>query len=198
MCLRFVLPADHAADRVAAAVRREETVADRRDLDPAPSARRPATAERAARTWTGPTGPDRDLHRRDPKPAATGSAAGHPGRSCAGTATSSAAARTARSMRGEPAAERPRAGSVGPWSSGGPRDPGWGYAQDRRARAALAWSDGSGIDGVGHPRGAGSAPRRDDQVPTWPRFLAPRPRRSWRAGFYAPTCSMAPCATSLP
>src|ERR1035438_3594827 len=60
------VPPDHSASRVAAAVPARGSVADRRDLDPAPPARRPAAAAAAppGRELGGP-GPARDPARRD-------------------------------------------------------------------------------------------------------------------------------------
>src|SRR6266567_561316 len=92
---------------------------DRRDLDPAPPAHRPAAAP--PETELGGPGTPRDPAQRDterPPPRAT--AAGHPGtRSCAGTATSSAAAGPPGPCAATPAARRP-AGTSGHWSSGWP------------------------------------------------------------------------------
>src|SRR5437899_2698468 len=75
------LPPDHAGRRMAAAVPAPGGVADHRDLDPAPSARRAAAAPAVPpETELGGPGTARDPARRDPESAAPGAAAaGHPG-----------------------------------------------------------------------------------------------------------------------
>src|SRR6266478_7301114 len=75
------LPPDHADHLMAAAVPARGDVADRRDLDPAPPARRAAAAPAAPPgTDLGGPRPARDPARRDTQSAAPGAAAaGHPG-----------------------------------------------------------------------------------------------------------------------
>src|SRR5271165_7353585 len=75
------LPPDRADGLLAAAVPARENVAGRRDLDPAPPARRPATAAAASPgPGLGRPGIARDPARRDTESAAPGAAlAGHPG-----------------------------------------------------------------------------------------------------------------------
>src|SRR5271166_5055430 len=75
------LPPDHADRHMAAAVPARGDVADHRDLDPAPPARRAAAAAAVppAPELGGP-GPARDPARRDPESAPPrAAAAGHPG-----------------------------------------------------------------------------------------------------------------------
>src|ERR1039457_6957146 len=75
------VPADHAASRVAAAVPARGGVEDRRDLDPAPPARRPAAAAAAPpEAELGGPGPARGTAQRDTEsPPTRIAAAGHPG-----------------------------------------------------------------------------------------------------------------------
>jgi hypothetical protein len=75
------LPPDHADGVLAAAVPTRGDVADRRDLDPAPPARRPATAAAVPpRPEPGGPGTARGFAQRDTESAAPGTAAaGHPG-----------------------------------------------------------------------------------------------------------------------
>src|SRR4029450_11878144 len=75
------LPPDHAGDLMAATVPARGSVADRRDLDPAPPGRRPATAAATPpEPELGGPGPARDPAGRDTESAAPGAAAaGHPG-----------------------------------------------------------------------------------------------------------------------
>src|SRR6266705_735945 len=76
------LPADHAGRRVAPAVPAREDAEDRRDLDPAPPAHRPAAAAAApAKAEPGGPGPLRGAAQRDTCSAPPQTAAAvHPGR----------------------------------------------------------------------------------------------------------------------
>src|SRR6266545_8402820 len=75
------VPPDHARGLMAAAVPARAGVEDRRDLDPAPPARGPATAAAAPpEAELGGPGPARGTAQHDTQSAAPGAAAaGHPG-----------------------------------------------------------------------------------------------------------------------
>src|ERR1035438_2406406 len=75
------VPPDHAASSAAAAIPACGDMEDRRDLDPAPPARRPAAAAAALpETELGGPGPARDPAQRDTQNAPPGAvAADHPG-----------------------------------------------------------------------------------------------------------------------
>src|ERR1019366_8249813 len=74
------LPVDHAGRRVAPALPAREDAEDRRDLDPAPPAHRPAAAAAAPpETELGGPGPARGPAQRDTQsPPPRAAAAGHP------------------------------------------------------------------------------------------------------------------------
>jgi hypothetical protein len=109
------VPPDHATSRVAAAVPPGGDVEDRRDLDPAPPARRlAAAADAPPETELGGPGPSRGPAQRDTeRPPPRGCGCWSPRtRSCAGTATSSAAAGPPGPCAAGPAGRRP-AGTSG-------------------------------------------------------------------------------------
>jgi hypothetical protein len=160
MCLRFVFLLITRASRVAAAVPAGEAVEDRRDLDPAPSARRPATAAAAPpEPELGGPGPARDPAWRDtespPPPAA---AAGHPGHdpALAPRHRLPPLGRQVHPRQDRPPGDPPE--RQGPDPSAGPRESRMGVPQDPR-RAGWPGSEGSGIDGVGNPEESRNRPR---------------------------------------
>jgi len=111
---------------------------DRRDLDPAPPARRTATAAAApSEPGLGGPGTSRDPTRRDTeRPSARAAAAGHPRtESCAGTVTSFAAAGPPGPCAARPAGSPPAGTSPehqGPDPPAGPRKLRPGLPQDLR------------------------------------------------------------------
>src|SRR5690242_6990238 len=116
------LPPDHAAGLMASAVPARGKVADRRDLDPAPPVGRIATAAAGPpEPELGGPGPARDHAGRDTeKRGARDCGCWLPRtRSCAGIATSSAAAGPPGPCAEGAAARRP-AGTSEHWSSGWP------------------------------------------------------------------------------
>src|SRR5689334_11118916 len=98
------VPADHATGRVAEAVPARGDMADRRDLDPAPSARDPAAPSAAPpEADLGGPGPARSPARRDTESAAPGAAAaGHPDTIMRWHRGIARRRWAARSMRGKP------------------------------------------------------------------------------------------------
>src|ERR1019366_9103129 len=131
------VPPDHATSVGAAAVPARGDVEDRRDLDPAPSARRTAAAAAAPpEAELGGPGPVRGPARRDTQSAPPRiAAAGHPGlRSCAGTATSSGAPGPPGPCTPGPADRPPRhpAEHQGPDQPAGPPESRMGVPPDPR------------------------------------------------------------------
>src|SRR6266571_5006049 len=103
---------------------------DRRDLDPAPPARRPATAAAAPpEAGLGGPGPARDPARRDTESAAPGAAAaGHPGHglALAPRHRPPPLGRQVQARQDRQASHPPE--HQGPGPPAGPREPpGWGY-----------------------------------------------------------------------
>ncbi len=146
-------------------------MADRTDLDPAPPARRSATAAATPpeRELGGP-GPARGPARRDTDSAApAAAAAGHPGHDRARAPRHRRPRRAARSLRGtcgRPAARRTIRALVLRLAR---ENPGWGY---RRIHGELA---GRGVKiaastagDILTKAGTGRAPRRTGSA--WPRF----------------------------
>jgi len=144
---------------------------DRRDLDPAPPARRPATTAIAPpEAELGGPGTPGDPARRDTEARRHGLPLLVTRiRSCAGTATLSAAGPPGP-YEARPAA-RPPAGTSGPWSSGWLREnPGWGYRRiyggltgiGVRVAAPTVW-------GILNKPGIDPAPRCSG--PAWSLFL---------------------------
>src|ERR1022692_3557631 len=116
------LPSDHAGGLLVAAVPASGDVEDRRDLDLAPPARGPAATSAAPpELELGGPGSARDSAQSDTQSAPPGGSGSWSPRtrSCAGTATSSAAAGRRSPAAARPAG-RPLAGTSGPWSSGWP------------------------------------------------------------------------------
>ena len=158
---------------MAAAVPARGGVEDRRDLDPAPPARRPAAAAAAPpEPGLGGPGTARDPARRDTESAAPrAAAAGHPGHdpALAPRHRPPPLGRQIQARQDRPASHPPE--HQGPGPPAGPREPRLGVPQDPR-RAGRPGSQGSGVDGVGDPQdqaGIDPAPRRTG--PTWPQFL---------------------------
>ena len=131
-----------------------------------------------------------------PKGGATGCGCWSPRtRSCAGTATSSAAAGPPGPCAARPAG-RPPAVTSGPWCSGWPGRTRLGLPPDPR-RACGAWQQGSGVDGLADPQKrrdpSGAAPGRSGLagVPALPGRGDPGAATS-----SPPTCSTAPRSMS--
>ena len=119
------LPPDHAGRRMAAAVPAQGGVEDRRDLDPAPPARRAATAAaRPPERDLGGPGPARGPARRDTQRAAPGLAAtGHPGHdpALAPRHRPPPLGRQVHARQDRPASDPPE--HQGPGPPAGPREP---------------------------------------------------------------------------
>ena len=145
---------------------------DRRDLDPAPPARRPATAA-AAPPEAGLSGPGtpRDPVRGDTEsPPTRAAAAGHPGHD---PALAPRHRPPPLGCKVDPRQERQARlppEHQGPGPPAAPRKPRLGLPQDPR-RAGRAGSASRGVDGIGDPEGGriDPAPRRTG--PTWSLFL---------------------------
>src|SRR5271157_3260673 len=123
---------------------------DRRDPDPAPPARRTATATTAPPgAGLGGPGPDRVAARRDTEsPPARAVAAGHPGHHLALAPRSRPPplGRRVHPRQDRPATRR----TSGPWSSGWPARTRLGLPQDPRG-TGRAGSTSPGVDGAGDP-----------------------------------------------
>ena len=200
MCLRFVFL---LITRVAAWLqlsRREEDLEDRRDLDPAPPARRPATAAAAPHeTELGGPGAARDPARRDPESAAPRTAAaGHPGHhhALAPRHHPPPLGGRVRARQDRPADHPPE--HQGPGAPAGPAEFRMGLSQDPR-RTRRPGSEGSGVDGVGDSEEGRNRPRAP---PNWAFMVAvpPLPGRGdpGLRLLHSPTCPAAPRPTSSP
>ena len=197
MCLRFMFLLTTRLAVWLRLARREEK--DRRDLDPAPSARRPAAAAAAppGAELGGPGTPGDPAQRDTESPPPWAASAGYPRHGPALASQHRPPPLAARSMRGKtgrPATRRniralvlrlarenpagATAGSTGNW-------PGWEY-ESRRRRSGRS------------RRMPASTPRRGGAGQPGRCSCAPRPRRSWRATSSQPAFSMAPRLTSWP
>src|SRR6266487_1523066 len=118
-------------------------------------------------------------------------------RSCAGTATPSAAAGPPGPCAAGLAGRRP-GGTSRPWSAGWPARIPNGIPRDPR-RIGRPRGEGRSVDRVGDPQGQRHRPRPGGG-PGRPGHssCAPRPRRSWPATSSRPTCSTAPRPMSWP
>ena len=154
------VPPDHAGRRVAEAVPARGDMADRRDLDPAPPARRPAAAAAAPpEAELGGPGTARGAARRDtespPPPIA---AAGHPGHDPALAPRHRPAppGRAVRARQDRPPGDPPE--HQGPGPPAGPGEPRLGLPPDAR-RDGRPGSQGRGVDGTGDPQDQRHRPR---------------------------------------
>src|SRR5215472_10484283 len=122
---------------------------DRRDLDPAPPARRPATTAPAPpEPGLGGPGPARDPARRDTESAAPGAAAaGHPGDgpALAPRHRPPPLGRQVQARQDRPPGHPPD--HQGPGAPAGPREPRLGLPQNPR-RAGRPGSENSSVDDV--------------------------------------------------
>jgi hypothetical protein len=130
------VPPDHPASRVAAAVPARGDVEDRRDLDPAPPARRTAAA-RVARPGAELGGP-----------GTAHAAAGHPGhdRALAPRHRPPPLGGGIHARQERPPGDPPE--HQGPGPPAGPREPRMGLPQNPRGTGRPG-SEGSGVDSVG-------------------------------------------------
>jgi hypothetical protein len=188
---------DHAGYLRAAAVPAQGGAEDRRDLDPAPPARRPAAPSGAPpEAELGGPGPALGPAQRDSQSASPGAAAaGHPGHDRALAPRHRPRRQAARPMHGRsgrPATRRnikalvlrlaretpngATAGSTGNW-------PAWESRSRRRPYGRSS-------------RPTAPAPPRDGPGPPGRSSCALRPRRSWHATSSASTCPAAPRPTS--
>jgi hypothetical protein len=120
-----------------------------------------------------------------------------PTRSCAGTATSSAAAGPPGPCAARPADRRP-AGASGHWSAGWPGKTPNGDTAGSTA-SWPAWESRSQRRPYGRSsRPAASTPPGDGPGRPGHNSCAPRPTRSWRATSSRSTCSTAPRPMSWP
>jgi putative transposase len=148
---------------------------DRRDLDPAPPARRPATAAAGPpEAGLGGPGTHGDPVRGDTEsPPARAAAAGHPGYdlALAPRHRPPPLGRQVPARQDRPAGHPPD--HRGPGPPAGPREPGWGY---RRIHGELAGLGvrvaASTVSEILKKAGIDPAPRRT--VPAWPLFLRSR------------------------
>ena len=165
------VPPDHATTRVAAAVPARGDVEDRRNLDPAPPAPRPTTAAAAPpETQLGGPGHARRLAQRDTESAPPRAAGcwSLQKRSCAGTATSSAAAGRPGPRAAGPASQPP-AGPSRLWFSGWPgRTP--RLPADPRGTGRPGSQD-RGLDRMGDPQDQRHRPAPRRTGPAWSQFL---------------------------
>ena len=139
---------------------------DRGDLDPAPSARRPATAAAAPpEAELGGPGPARGPARRDTESAAPGAAAaGHPGHdpALAPRHRPPPLGRQVHARQDRPTGDPPE--HPGPGPPAGPREPRMGIPQDPR-RTGRPGSQGRGVDRLGDPQEpAASTPAAADRA----------------------------------
>ena len=145
---------------------------DRRDLDPAPPARRPATAA-AAPPEAGLSGPGtpRDPARGDTEsPPTRAAAAGHPRHD---PALAPRHRPPPLGCKVDPRQERQASHPPehqGPGPPAAPRKPRLGLPQDPR-RAGRAGSASRGVDGIGDPEGGRIDPALRRSGPTWSLFL---------------------------
>src|SRR5271157_1590716 len=125
---------------------------DRRDLDPAPPARRPATAAAAPpEAGLGGPGTSRDPVRSDTEsPPPRAAAAGHPGHdpALAPRYRPPPLGRQVHARQDRPPGHPPE--HQGPGPPTGPREPRLGLSQDSRG-TGRAWGTSLGIDGMGDP-----------------------------------------------
>ena len=137
---------------MAAAVPARGSMEDRRDLDPAPPARCPATAAAAPpEPGLGRPGTARDPARRDTESAAPGAAAaGHPGHgpALAPRHRPLPLGREVQARQDRQARHPPE--HQGPGAPGSPREPRLGVPPDPR-RAGRPGSEISSVDGMGNP-----------------------------------------------
>ena len=133
---------------------------DRRDPDPAPPARRPATTAAAPpEPGVGGPGPVRDPARRDTESAAPGAAAaGHPRHhlALAPRYRPPPLGRQVQARQNGQASHPPE--HQGPGAPAGSREPRLGLPQDPR-RAGRPGSENSGVDGMGNPEQGRDRPR---------------------------------------
>jgi hypothetical protein len=140
-------PPDHAVGLMAAAVPARAGVADHRDLDPAPSAGRLATAPAApSQPGLGGPGAARGPAQRDTQSAAPrAAAASHPGHdpALAPRHRPPPLGRPVQARQDRAAGDPPERQDPGP--AAGPREPRMGVPQDPR-RAGRPGSKDSGVD----------------------------------------------------
>ena len=194
------VPADHATSRVAEAVPARGDMADRRDLDPAPPARRPAAAAAAPReAELGGPGTTRGAARRDTEsPPPRIAAAGHPGHDPALAPRHRPAppGGAVRARQDRPPGDPPE--HQGPGPPTGPGEPRLGLPPDPR-RDGRPGSQGRGVNGMGESsRPAASAPPGDEPARPGHSSCVLRPRRSWHATSSPSTCPTAARPTSWP
>src|ERR1039457_6974385 len=154
------VPLDHAASSRPAAVPARGNVEERRDLDPAPPAHRPATPSAVPpEADLGGPGPAGDPAQRDTESAAPGAAAAvHSGHdpALAPRHRPPPLGRQIQARQDRPPGDPPE--HQGPGPPAGPRKPQLGGPQDPR-RAGRPGSEDSGVDGMGDPEERRNRPR---------------------------------------
>ena len=152
------VPFGRSASRVAAAVPARGSVADRRDLDPAPPARGAAAAA-PPEAELGGSGPARGTARRDTEsPSPWAAASGHPGHDPA-LAPRHRPAPLGSTVHGRQGRGWPPAESQGPGNPAGPGEPRMGLPPDPRGTGGPG-SASPGVDGVGELEGCQMRLRR--------------------------------------
>src|SRR6185437_4311158 len=145
---------------------------DRRDLDPAPPARRPATAAAAPpEPGLGGPGTARGPAHRDTESATPGAtAAGHPGHgpALAPRHRPPPLGRQVQTRQDRQASHPPD--HQDPSAPASPREPRLGLPQNPR-RAGRPGSENSSVDGMGNLEQGWVDPALRRTAPTWPQFL---------------------------
>jgi hypothetical protein len=159
---------------------------DRRDLDPAPPARRsPAAAAAPPEAELGGPGTPGDPVQRDTEsPPPRAAVAGHPGhdRALASRHRPPPLGRQVHARQDRPASHPPE--QRGPDPPAGPRKPRLGLPQDPRG-TGRAGSTSLGVDGMGDLEEVRHrSPRRGGAGQPGRCSCVPRPGRSWRAAFF--------------
>ncbi len=154
------VPPDHAASSRPAAVPARGIVEERRDLDPAPSAHRPATPSSVPPDADlGGPGTARDPAQRDAESASSGAeVAGHSGHdpALAPRHRPRPLGRPVHARQDRPSGDPPEHQGAGP--PAGPGESRMGLPQDPR-RAGWPGSEGSAVDGLGDPEERRNRPR---------------------------------------